>query len=39
MMIPVVIGDEDIPDGNQTLYQEIAERILAAVSELGSERS
>jgi hypothetical protein len=39
MLIQEVIGDEDIPDGNQTRYQEIAERILAAVSELGSERS
>jgi hypothetical protein len=33
-----LVGMEEIPNGDQTLYKEIAERILAAVSTLGLER-
>jgi hypothetical protein len=34
-----VIGDEDIPDGSQQRYQQISQSILAALLELGSEKS
>jgi hypothetical protein len=33
------VGNDEIPDGNQSLYQDIANNMLTAVSKRGLERS